>query len=105
MLARVDGDRAMMRVLAGIFLEKAPARLSRLGASVEAGDLQAVAMEAHAFKGELGNLSAQAASHGAGRLQQAAKAGDIHAVGRCWESFRQDHALLVEALRQALLTV
>ena len=98
LLARVEGDREILRELAQVFLRGLPGHLGRLEAFLAAEDQQAIIQEAHAFKGELANLSAKAASNMAREMELAAKAGDMERLGRSWQGLRQEIRRFREAL-------
>jgi CheY-like chemotaxis protein/HPt (histidine-containing phosphotransfer) domain-containing protein len=99
--ARLDGDRALMAELAQIFLSSAPARLPPLEAAVMERDYRAVVFLAHGLKGELGNLSAKAATRAAGELEAAAKTGDQDRAEAAWRALREEFSRFVTAMDQA----
>src|SRR5258706_5552352 len=56
LLARVEGDRDLLRELVAIFAEEAPLQLSAIRAAVWKGDAAAVAWAAHALAGCASNI-------------------------------------------------
>lgn len=72
LLARVDGDLALLTELAELFFENLPERLEETRAAIEAGDCERLARCAHALKGSTSNLSAPLALEAARELERLA---------------------------------
>jgi two-component system, sensor histidine kinase and response regulator len=58
-LRRVDGDPELLEELVKIFQDDLPARMSRLRAALERGDLPETSRSAHSLRGSLGILGAE----------------------------------------------
>jgi PAS domain S-box-containing protein len=76
-LARVDGDEAFLRELAGLFLESCPGLLAQLATAVQARDPAAIAKAAHTIQGSAASLDATASCTQARLLEAKAKAGEL----------------------------
>jgi CheY-like chemotaxis protein/HPt (histidine-containing phosphotransfer) domain-containing protein len=74
-LARVQGNRALLAELVDIFCAERPRLIANLRHSVEAGDAKGVQEAAHAIKGTVGNFSAPAASEAARVLEAMGQQG------------------------------
>jgi len=102
---RLGGDREVVAELVDIFLEDAPALLAEVSAAGE--DLPRLRRAAHTLKGACGNMSARAACEIAGRLQEAAAAGDGAVAGRARQALLDEVARVLselEATRAAAST-
>lgn len=75
-----EGDPDIIRELAEIFLEDAPARIAEIRASLESGDAGGVERAAHTLKGGAGNMGASRMSRLAAGLQEAGHGGDLSEV-------------------------
>lgn len=76
MLATMGGDAALMRELAGMFLEQAPGLLDAVRRAAASGDGAALERSAHQLKGAVANFSAHDAVSAAERLERAGRDGD-----------------------------
>ena len=76
-LARVEGDRALLAELVELFREEAPHLLAELRRCVEAGDTRGVQDAAHALKGSVGNFGAFAATDAALALELLGRNEDL----------------------------
>ena len=79
-LARMGGDRQLLRQIVEFFREDAPTYLARLREAVDMGDPAGVEYAAHALHGLVANFGAEAASLAAQRVQDIGHAGDLTAV-------------------------
>jgi two-component system sensor histidine kinase/response regulator len=97
-LARVDGDEALLADLARLFCEDSPNMLWAIRQAVAKKDSAALERAAHSLKGSISTFAARDATEAASRLEKLASAGELAgAEDAC--------ALLVaqvERLRQAL---
>jgi signal transduction histidine kinase/CheY-like chemotaxis protein len=76
-LARVGGDRVLLRDIATTFLEQCPKWLATIRSAVDCGDADALRAAAHPLKGSLGLFGAKAAVDAAGRLESLGRAGKL----------------------------
>src|SRR5215831_18171024 len=69
LLARVDGDRALLREIVELFCHDHPRSLEDLREAIAAGDAAKVERLAHMLKGSIANFEAAQAVHAAERLE------------------------------------
>lgn len=77
LLARVENDRELMRVLLSIFKEEFPLRYQALREAVESQDAPRVVLEAHALKGMLSNLAAAEAAEATAQIERLGRKKEI----------------------------
>ena len=77
LLARVAGDRQLLRELAEIFVAESPAMVEKMRVAINCGDAEALRKAAHAFKGAVANLSAGRAVAAAQRLEEMGRNGRL----------------------------
>jgi two-component system sensor histidine kinase/response regulator len=77
LLARLDGDRALLAELATAFLDGVDERLSAVRTAVERGDPIALHAAAHQLKGAVSNFAARAATEAARRLETMGRQGQL----------------------------
>ena len=80
LMARLVDDEQLARSLVNGFLKDVPKRLARLKQELAAGVAANVEHEAHTIKGAAATISGQALRAVAGKLEQAAHAGDLATV-------------------------
>jgi PAS domain S-box-containing protein len=76
----VPGDASSLTELVDLFRSDGGARLAALQTAGHAGDLRTLAAAAHTLKGSAGNLGGRRLAMLVGRLELAAKAGDLALV-------------------------
>ena len=76
-LARVDGDRELLRDVIEIFRQEDPKLLEKLEAALAAGDLEAVQHAAHSIKGEVSYFAAPKAAEAAKTIEYGARDHDL----------------------------
>jgi PAS domain S-box-containing protein len=101
LLNRVDGDRQLLNEIIQLFLDSYPARLSEIREAIARGDCQTLERAAHAIKGALTNLSAQAAVEAALTLEMMGREQDIHGAENACATLETE----VERLRWALVAM
>jgi CheY-like chemotaxis protein len=79
-LKRVEGDRALLGELIGIFRSESPRMLEEIRRFAEEKDERGLQRSAHALKGAAGNLSAKKTSGVALALEMLAREGDLTAA-------------------------
>ncbi len=77
LLARLDGDTALLKEMTALFLSDCPRLLSDLEAAVASGVAPRIERAAHALKGAVANFDAKAAYDVALQLEGLARAGDL----------------------------
>jgi len=85
LLARVEGDRELLRELAAIFVEEGPRLLDSIRNAVWAEDAAEVAQTAHALTGCASNLGADRVAELARKLEQQGRAGRLNGARQLYE--------------------
>jgi two-component system, sensor histidine kinase and response regulator len=80
-LARVEGDRALLAELVDIFRVDSPRMLADLRRGLEAGDARGVEKAAHALKGCVGNFGGRTAAAAALALERMGRDGVVTGAG------------------------
>jgi len=80
LLARVDGDPALLAELAGLFVSDAAQARAELRARLDAGEAERMYRAAHRLKGAAGALGAEEVAEAAGRLEALGREGDLTAA-------------------------
>jgi len=101
LLARVSGNRAVLRELAELLFGDAPGLLSQVRAAAAAGDVPALQRAAHSLKGMVVTFCAPHVLAAALRLEEAAAAGDLSAVEPLCARLERE----IERLRPALVAL
>jgi len=79
-LERVEGDQELLTEMIHLFQEDAPTQLNTMREALRCGDMKLLERSAHSLKGAAGNLSAQAVTAAAGKLEKDAKNNDSEAA-------------------------
>jgi two-component system sensor histidine kinase/response regulator len=77
LLQRIDGDRAFLAELVGIFREESPGLMRKAREAIVRNDAAEVERMGHALRGALVNLSAIAASGLAAELEKMSRSGEL----------------------------
>ena len=77
LLAPFDGDSALLKELAGIFLQECPRMLDEIRAALGAADAKALERAAHTLKGSVGNFAMPGPRETAQSLESLAESGDL----------------------------
>ena len=86
LLARFRGDAGLLQRLADVFREDCPHMLADIQKALRAGNAEAVARAAHAFKGAAANFGAGAVVNAAKRVEAAGREGNLsQAKAACTE--------------------
>jgi PAS domain S-box-containing protein len=101
-LKRVDGDRELLREVAGLFFEDTPRLLTEVRNAVQRGDANALARSAHTLKGSVSNFGARTASEAAASLEQMGRNGDFATASDVFARLEQQIQLLMPALENLL---
>jgi signal transduction histidine kinase/ligand-binding sensor domain-containing protein/CheY-like chemotaxis protein/HPt (histidine-containing phosphotransfer) domain-containing protein len=94
-----DGDQEFAKQLVQLFIDSGDAALRAIRDALDRGDLVAMGAAAHSFKGSSANIHAGSASAAAGRLEEAARAGEIDQLAGLEEQLRREAELAFEYLR------
>jgi len=99
LLTGFGGNRRLVAEVVDVFLEDAPAMLSRLRDAARAQDPAQMAAAAHAIKGSAGLFSQGTAYESARRLEHLARAGDLAKADGACADVEADIAQLMAELR------
>lgn len=99
-LERLEGDRALLSQLAGIFRADAPVRLAAIETAVRSGDFRSLEREAHTLKNGAANFSAASTVEAARRLETLARDGQKAEIEDAASALRRELEQLLEAMRQ-----
>jgi two-component system sensor histidine kinase/response regulator len=98
-LARLNGDRKLLRELIAMFLEGSPKMVLRIGKAVAAKDTIQLQQAAHALKGSVGNFAAKEAYEAARKLEMLATDGDLTGVNGAFRAVKSEIGRLRLSLR------
>jgi hypothetical protein len=99
---RFDGDRDLLRIVAGTFLETTPSLLSDMREAIAAGDAGSVSRIAHRFRGSLANFGADEAVEAAFQLERMGAAGDLAGADAACETLIEGYETLKVGLDRIL---
>jgi CheY-like chemotaxis protein len=99
LLAGFGGSAPLVREVVDVFLEDAPAMLTRLRQAARVRDAHELAAAAHAIKGSAGLFSLGRAYLSARRLEQQARTGDVTTVDAACADVEADVSQLLAELR------
>jgi signal transduction histidine kinase/ligand-binding sensor domain-containing protein/CheY-like chemotaxis protein/HPt (histidine-containing phosphotransfer) domain-containing protein len=94
-----DGDVTFAQELVQLFIDSGDETLRDISAAAHRGDLAAIRSAAHSFKGSSANIHAPSASAAAGRLEDAARSGDVAQISRLEGELRFEAEKVMEYLR------
>jgi PAS domain S-box-containing protein len=100
-MARVGGDRDLLRSLVGIFFDCCPAYLEDLHAAIRRRDAVGINRSAHTIKGMFGNLGAIQLVEAARELERMGHDNDLEGAEDAWEALQQ----ALNAVRPALMAL
>lgn len=72
---RLEGDRELLKELAGLYLDDEQGLVNEIGAAVKAHEADALRRSAHTLKGSVGNFCAPGAHAAAAALEAAGRDG------------------------------
>jgi HPt (histidine-containing phosphotransfer) domain-containing protein len=102
-LARVGGNAALLREIAGLFAEESARLLREIRQAAGAADAREVERVAHSFKGTFASLSAADGAAVAGRIETAAAAGNLGDVAAAPAELERQVERLGAALEREVL--
>jgi two-component system, sensor histidine kinase and response regulator len=105
LLQRVDGDRAFLSELVGVFREECPGQIREAQDAIARGDAAEVERVGHSLKAALGNLSAIGASGLAAELETMGRSGDLALAGPKLTEMKNELSRAMEALEKLSLEV
>jgi len=93
------GDASFERELIQVFIDSGDEALRDIRAALERGDLGSVRRAAHRLRGSTANIRANPASLAAGRLEEAARAGDMGRARQLEEELHREAERAIEFVR------
>ena len=99
LLARLSGDRKLLRELIAMFLAGSPKLVSRIQKAMTARDAIKLQQAAHALKGSVGNFAAKEAYKAAHELEMLAREGDVTAAAGAFPAVKSEIGRLRVSLR------
>jgi CheY-like chemotaxis protein len=99
LLARMYGDKALLKEIVGLFLDSYAQQLSAIREAIAQGDSRTLSRAAHALKSPLGNLCARAAFATAQRLETLGRQGDLTHAAAAYAALDAEIQRLVPVLR------
>jgi PAS domain S-box-containing protein len=99
-LAGLDGNRALLRDLARLFLADYPKQLAEIKVAIQSKDGERLRRAAHALKGSVGNFAAPRAFETARQLEVLGKSGDVHAAQDVCGALESELSLLTGELKK-----
>lgn len=103
LLARVDGDWALLKEIVGLFLVEYPRRLDEVRAALARRDASGLAVAAHGLKGTLSYFGAGAAIDAVRRLERMGREGDLGDAEATCAALEQALTRLTPALDALIL--
>lgn len=99
-LERLEGDRALLAELAGLFMEEGPRLFREAENSLAGGDAPALQNAAHQLKGLFAQFCAAEAREAAWQLELEARRADLMAARQRLAALRQQLELVLPELKQ-----
>ena len=99
-LARLDGDRDLLRDVAGLFVADAPRMVLAVRSAVSTGDARGLQLSAHALKGSAGTFSAGALVEAAWALEQMGRRADLGGAAEALATLEREAVRLRQALAE-----
>jgi HPt (histidine-containing phosphotransfer) domain-containing protein len=97
-LSHVDGDAALLREIADLFLGDYPQRMAEIQAAIATDDGQALMRAAHSLKGVAGTFAAKATYEAAQRLETMGENGDLLAARDAYTALETEMSRLTGVL-------
>src|SRR5260370_941791 len=98
LLARLDGDRALLAELVQLFLEDCPTWLDTIRASIHEGNAHGLKQAAHIVRRSVSHFGAPAAAEAARRLEAMGQRGDLTGAANAWAALEEAINQVVRAL-------
>ena len=100
-LSRLDGDRELLRDVAGMFLSESPNMVRAVRSAVASHDARALQISAHALKGSASTFSAAGLVEAAWALEQMGRKGDLSEAGAALTTLEKEADRFRHALAAA----
>lgn len=99
LMDRLEGDRDLLKELAGLYLEDEQSLIDQISAALKDGQADALRRSAHTLKGSVGNFCAPAAHASAAALEAAGRDGRLEEAPALFERLVTDLDRFRAALR------
>ena len=99
LVARVGGDKELLKRMIHTFLRDIPKRISGIASAIRRRDSESLASLAHALKGSVSIFGAESARKHSQDLQELGRSGDLAAAQEILTSLKEDIAKLQANLR------
>jgi HPt (histidine-containing phosphotransfer) domain-containing protein len=99
-LARVGGNRGLLRELVKLFLEDCPAWMTEIRATIDHRDVPRLTYCTHQLRGSVGNFGGSVAYERARQLEALARAGDLTAAANVYSLLEADIQQFQQTLTQ-----
>ena len=103
-LARVEGDAALLKEITDLFLEDAPKLLAAIKEGIPRNDAKGVERAAHALKGSISNFGAPDACQATLELEMMGRAGDLALAPESFRRLEQAVSELIPDLEALIKT-
>jgi HPt (histidine-containing phosphotransfer) domain-containing protein len=97
-LNRVDGDRDLLKEVAGLFMEDTPKLLTEIRTAIARADGNGLERAAHTLKSSVGNFGAPGAVEATSALEQMGRRGDFAHAASTSARLEQEMTRLFSAL-------
>jgi signal transduction histidine kinase/DNA-binding response OmpR family regulator/HAMP domain-containing protein len=101
-LARVEGDRNLMKEVVALFLEECPALLAEIKNALDEEDADRLVRTAHAIKGSVGNFGARNAFEMALRMEMMGKNKELEGAKELFNALSEEIDRLKIALEETV---
>jgi HPt (histidine-containing phosphotransfer) domain-containing protein len=98
----VDGDKALFREIANLFLESAADNMSKIRQGIASSNKDAVEKAAHNLKGSISNFGAKRAFEAACRLERIGRQGKLKEAETAGSELEREIKALEAAMKSAL---
>src|SRR5262249_31728994 len=103
-LARVEGDAALLKEVIDLFLEDAPMLQAQIRESITGNDAAALERSAHALKGGLGNFGAARACQLAFELEAMGRQRDLARAAALFDQLQRELTFLLPEIQTLIRT-
>jgi HPt (histidine-containing phosphotransfer) domain-containing protein len=100
MLARLMEDDALLQAVCQGFLQDIPQQIAALRGYLENADIPAIERQAHTIKGASANVGGERLREVSFKIEQAAKAGDLHSANDLMTDLEAQFHALEQAMTQ-----
>lgn len=103
-LDRLGGDEALLRDMAGFFLEDAPLLMQQVQVALGRRETREAGIAAHSLKGLAATFDAEAVLQGAGQIEQHCQRGELEQAQALTAPLERDLETLLVALKEVAVS-